>query len=245
MSESKERQAFLAFATARGLGIDAGTIQEPPPPAPDILVCSSGECTAYEMTEAVEPDYAQKLSAILRTPALVRDAYAGTQGQIREAIEQRHYGKMIGVCFRDEVTLKRRRALMQQVFKLIGGIDSSLGASGTERIEDLLPELHHVSMRQIGWNGIHWEADPTAGWIDPEGALRTRLVDKMANKSYETEFPIELIAYFWREVTPPPNTGWIDAMRAVASDFLGASPFQRVWIYDDWTKVADLLAERK
>lgn len=245
MSESKERQAFLAFATATGLAIDVISIQEPSPPAPDIAACLDGECTAYEMTEAVEPEYAEKLSAIIRTPALIRQMYAVAPAQLREAIEQRHHGKLIGVCFRDEVTLKRRKALMGNVFDVVLQIDASLGTKATERVKDPLPDLHHVSMRQVGWNGIHWEADPTAGWVDPESALRLRLVDKMTNKSYQTDYPIELVVYFWREVTPPPNTGWIEAMKEVASELVNESPFRRVWLYDDWVKAAEVLAERK
>ena len=139
--------------------------------------------------------------------------------------------------------LSKRERMLPTVFEFVRGIESSLGDKDVERIHNPIPDLHHIAMCQVQWDGIHWEGDPTPGWIDPEAALRERLIDKMTNKSYETEHPIELVVYFWREVTPPPETGWIEAMQQVVTELLTASPFRRVWLYDGWTKSANLLAE--
>jgi hypothetical protein len=240
--ESNELQAFVAFARAARLPLE-GYIEEPRPPAPDILARVAGKPTAYEVTEAVEPEFAKKLSAIVRTPRLIREVYATLGQERRQAMEESHRGKVIGICFRDDVSLNRREQLLPGVFDFVQRVDALVGARNVDRIEDPLPEVHHISMSRFRANGIHWEADATAGWIDPEAALRERLIVKMTNKSYKSEHPMELIVYFWREVTPPLETGWIEAMQEVARARLANSPFRRVWLYDDWTKRASQLAE--
>jgi len=64
----------------------------------------------------------------------------------------------------------------------------------------------------------------------------------MKNESYGTKYPIELVTYFWREVTPAPNTEWIEDMNRAAQQLLPASPFRRIWLYDGWTESVVILA---
>lgn len=241
--QSREIQAFLAFAKAALLPLDTDAVEEPLPPAPDILAIVSGEQIAYEVTEAVEQDYAKKFRLIVDSPKRMREVYESLPDATRQEMEARHGGKLIGFCFQDDLSLKKREALLPSVFDFVLSVESNVGRNELERIVDPIPGLRHVSINDVGWDGIHWEVDPSASWIDPETALRNCLIEKMTNKSYETEHPIELVVYFWREVAPPPNTGWIHAMTQVAEQLLMNSPFRRVWLYDGWAETVETLAD--
>ena len=239
--ESKEMRAFRAFAATAMPSVDS--IEERPSPEPDILAHVAEEAIAYELTEAVEPEYAKKLSLLLKTPKSVRDFYARLPAKMRREVDARHHGKAISFCFRDDVSLRKRETVLSGAFQFLLALPPECGNEKHEWIDTPFTELIHISIKQIRWDGIYLDADAPAGWIGPEEALRERLTDKMTKKSYKTEHPIELLVYFEREVTPPPNTGWEDAMKQVAQQFLSDSPFRRVWLFDGWSGGVHVLAE--
>jgi len=245
-AESRELKAFMLFAEHAALNVMS--VEESEPPAPDILATIEGCQVAFEMTEALEPDFAQKLSLFYKSTPLIRSAYNEVPAELRDEIERRHRGKMIDVCFREDVlSLNQRRAALPGIFEFLARLDADVGVDAPGRLEypNDLPalELDRLLLQAVGRDDIHWEAGAHAGWIDPEGAARERLIDKMTKKIYQSAAPVELVVYYDQEVTPPTNTGWEDALGEVATAHLENSPFRRVWLNDTWTNNVVLLAE--
>lgn len=232
--DSKELRAFQRFCKL--VGIEVAQIEECDSPHPDILASVDGEMVAYELTEAVEPEYARKLSDMLKTPPLVREQYDAIPQELRNQIKAMHRGKVIDICFHSNVSLRERRKSLIDIFGYIAEVPKSFGNDGLERIERPLEPLDHIAMSNVGWDGIHWEAGAPGSWIDPESALTERLLDKMKNKKYESTDPIELIVYLDRQVSPPENTGWEDRLATLASEQLGSSSFRVVWLMNCWSK---------
>ena len=112
-----------------------------------------------------------------------------------------------------------------------------------ERIEKPKVDLlNYISMQQINWEGICWEAGTSYIRVDPEDALVNRLIDKMENKQYESAWPMELIVYLDKEVDPPPGSGWVERLTDVASGRITESPFRAVWLLNMWSFSVCLLA---
>lgn len=235
--ESKELRTFRSFLSAAK--ISAESFGEEPPPAPDILAVIDGESIAYELTEAVEPEYARKLDAMFKTPALVRTSFQQLPIQRQRTILGLHDRKVIDICFLDRVPLRERERSMPGVFQYLESLPAKSGMVELARFNQPLPGLDHIALQNIEWDeGIRWEAGAPAGFIDPESAILGRLHDKMTKKTYQTEHPIHLLVYSDREVTPPPNTGWEIALSQAAARLLAGSPFQQVWYFDTWTDSA-------
>lgn len=131
--ESKEMRLFRLYGELCSL--DVGRIEERHPPEPDILAVVAGHGIAYELTEAVEPSYARKLSDMLKTHPLVRQAYAPLPSNVRRDLEAKHNGKMIDPCFRDGVSLRDREASLPAIFDLLLTISAFFGSEQLERIE--------------------------------------------------------------------------------------------------------------
>ena len=76
MAESKELRNFNSFIDAAGFRARITSIVETNPPKPDIEAKLDGKTIAWEMTEAVEPHVRRKLTLLLETPKIIRNAFA-------------------------------------------------------------------------------------------------------------------------------------------------------------------------
>jgi len=237
---SKELHAFNRFCGI--VGIAASQVEERDPPHPDILASVDAALVAYELTEAVEREYARKLSDMLKTPPMVRKQYKSIPRELRDQIEASHAGKVIDICFRSDVSLRERAKVLIDVFDYIAELPAGCGKDGLVWEKAPLKQLDHISVKQIRWDGIHWEAGSPASWIDPESALQERLVDKMCNKTYESDDPIELIVYLDRQISPPENTDWENRLTTVAGEHLASSPFRAAWLMNGWSDSVHQLA---
>jgi len=240
MAASREMRAFRQFAELHGANFS--DVEERSPPEPDILAVVDDARLAFELTEAVEPAYARKLSDMHKTPKLVRDGYDALSDEKRHQIETAHSGKMIDPCFHTAVSLRDRAKALNEIFEYIADIPAEFGSHGLERVENPLEPIDHIALSQVGWDGVSWQPGAPAGWIDPEAALKDRLVDKMTNKVYETEHPIELIVYLDRQIPPPDNTGWEEWLAEIAAQKIAESPFRVAWLMNTWSKSVAKLA---
>lgn len=239
--ESKELLAFTEFCKIRGLEVER--FEERCPPEPDIYAVVGRHGIAYELTEAVEPDFARQVSDPSRMPNMVRNSYAALSPEKKNILENKHYGKVIDLCFLEGVSQRNRENSLPEIFDFLISIPAAFGSTGLERLDKPNGDmLAYISMGQIGWEGIHWESSPPFMWIDSETALVNRLIDKMENKQYRSEAPIDLIVYLEREPDPSPGTEWVGRLRNVASSMLSESPFRAVWLLNMWTDSVYLLA---
>ena len=187
---------------------------------------------------------------MLKTPDILRSEFAKLSATEQGALLSRHNGKLIDVCFRDNThSLRDRQSAASEVMVFLSSLPREIGVDSDTRLNDpaALPSrlLDHISISAIPeMDGIYWDASAPASWIDTESAIRDRLHDKMTQKFYKTEHPIELVLYLHSQVAPPANTGWIEALSAEAAARLPSSPFRCVWFYDGWSGNVYVLASR-
>ena len=240
-TESKELRMFSQYCRARGLEVE--NFEERNPPEPDIYASVMGGGIAFELTEAIEPDYARKITELSRTPELIRRSYATLSSEKKKLLEANHCGKVIDLCFLDEVPRRDREKSLPNIFDFLISIPADFGSNELERIEKPKVDLlNYISMQQINWEGICWEAGTSYIRVDPEDALVNRLIDKMENKQYESAWPMELIVYLDKEADPPPGSGWVERLTDVASGRITESPFRAVWLLNMWSFSVCLLA---
>jgi len=165
MTESKEMRAFLAFSKAGNLHVGPGGISEPPPPAPDILAVVDGEQIAYEVTEALEPHYAQKLATHMKSSTLVRSVFNKLPIKMQEQIRACHGGKVISFCFKDDLSLRGRALFLPAAFEYLQNLDSNVGSKDLERFENPMQELNHVAIRHVGCDGFIGRLIPLRGGL--------------------------------------------------------------------------------
>ena len=227
--ESKELRMFSQYCRTRGLKVE--NFEERNPPEPDIYASVMGDGVAFELTEAIEPGYARKLAELSKTPELIRRSYSALSSAKKKLLEANHYGKVIDVCFFDEIPSREREVSLPIIFDFLISIPADFGSYELERIEKPKVDLlNYISLQQINWEGIHWEAGTSYVRVDPEAALVDRLIDKMENKQYESAWPMELIVYLDKEADPPPGSGWVERLADVASSRITESPFRAVWL---------------
>jgi len=213
--------AFVEFATTAG--IEYVNVEARPEPEPDILCeFSSGEFVAFELTEAVESKVKQALSTKLKTASLTRQAFAALPEEERQQVLDRHTGKVIDVCSRDDaLSLLRQRKELPASFKYLAmqvrrevgcyeDFDSNVIEAGQGLPSRL---LDHLTLQCIdGLEGIHWE--PCAFEYTPGDPISERFREKLLEKQYATERPMELAVYFDLHSPLPDDTGWIAPLRA-------------------------------
>ena len=239
--KSKELRAFTEYCKIRGLEVER--FEERRPPEPDIYAVVGGHGIAFELTEAIEPDFARQFSDLNRMPDMIRNSYSALSPAKKELLENKHYGKVIDLCFLEGVSQRNRENSLPEIFDFLISIPADFGSTHLDRMDKPNGNmLAYISMAQIGWEGIHWESSPPYIRIDSKIALVNRLIDKMENKRYRSESPIDLIVYLEREPDPSPGTDWVERLSNVATSMLSASPFRSVWLLNLWTNSVYLLA---
>jgi hypothetical protein len=95
------------------------------------------------------------------------------------------------------------------------------------------------SMRLSRWDLV----GPTFS-VEAGGYLRNPMVSRIEakfRKNYRSDTPIELLAYHHVSRPPVPGQLWEAPLEEFLRQNLTASPFRRVWIFDDHDRRTDLV----
>ena len=224
--EERERIIFQMFVEAAHLPIMPGSIRSEPPPAPDILCEIQGRGPiAFELVEIV-------------TPALVREMNNGQK--LREALVtacEKHSELAVRFCdafiyvgFLKRATIQKRLSVVPEVIDAL--LQHSGNSSGYIFVSDNLQKvLTEISVTRGVSDGPTFDVmDMTEHTEEIFGQI-----EKKCKKEYSRDHPIELLAHY---TTQPSSDSfnWQSEFHDYVLKILSGSPFERVWVYDNWSK---------
>ena len=228
-SESKaerERIIFQLFAEAAQLPVISGSIRSKPPPAPDILCEIQGRGpVAFELGEIV-------------TRALAQEMANGQKLEKAFTAACERYSE-IAVKFRDAhiyVGFLQHTPILQRLSVVPKVVDELLKQSETSVGNIQIPPkvrkvVFEISVTRGVSNGPAFDVmDMTEHTEEIFGQI-----EKKCKNEYSRDHPIELLAHY---TTQPSSDSfnWQSEFHDYVLKILSGSPFERVWVYDNWSK---------
>jgi hypothetical protein len=220
-----ELNIFRRFAGMAGLPIVQQSVVKRPPPEPDVLCrTNDGEQIAFELVEICNPANARLMASSHQMHRLIMAAYEGLPRHIREAFDARFVHKPLSFSFRKEASLGAIRRVLP---RLLVELTTSCAR---DEYADFSPKVAAVvdAVRERGRpNDLDQVNLSLGGTFDPVAPLDA-VIAKLS-KTYESAFPIELLAYFGAYAwgTDSSYRGLLDALRQG-----GLGPFRRLWVME-------------
>jgi hypothetical protein len=224
----KEIRVFRTFATEANLGIIPASIEKRHPPEPDILCrLTDGSKLAFELVEIVDPKNAAFLGSAPRLAALIEKAYQDMPHNLRLRFDSKFVNSTLSFEFQMGASRNlieaRLPSIMAELANQPSGNDREWVFSS--RVSKIL-----VSVRRRG--RVEVSGRPSfnlAGEFAHDDLVVERVLAKIS-KTFRTDYPVELLAYFdvlgWNK-----PIGWIEPLRAALVS-VGLGPFRRVWIVE-------------
>jgi hypothetical protein len=192
---------------------------------------------AFEVTEAVDPAFAQQLGDQERLGRVFREEYERLPQAKRLSLEQRLGDAIVHVEFHEDATVRRRRSVVPRVLDALGRLPPQFEGEVPIQREWNLEGL--VTWIGIGRGSFIGPSFDVSRVVPVENQLVPRLRDKFG-KSYQTNARrVELLVYYY---VPMPWAGeWVPRVKAVLADEMPRSLFDRVWLFAAGARRVDLV----
>lgn len=223
----RELDIFRQFAVAAGLSDSLACGEKRTPPEPDILFRdTAGAYTAFELVELLDQEYGNRVGLLVGTKTALRTYYEGLPEPQRSEFQKKYGNALLYFQFPDALTFKRRRAAFPGIFDRLLRLPNGFTGEAFEDEPELQSILNGVSISRGRFIGPIFDPE-SVGWV---GDPTVPAIQKKFAKQYQTEHPIELLAYI--EINPMfPDEVWI----ADLQDFLARHgtfmPFRRIWVF--------------
>ena len=232
----EELGVFHLFAPVSGLDINLSSIEKRDPPEPDIFCQTDGAgAIAFEMVRLIDSDGIAKPEADRITlEKEIQKYYDSLLESTQNYLKERLRNASISIYFHRQKTLKVCLRSIPKIFNAL--LDSP--ADSRDRLyvgkmrDDLIAAIEFLPAGEkkafrfcVSYGGAYLPL--------PINALNKKL-----SKSYITDAPIELVAYFGRIGPPIPQaelTKAISRIDEIADHEQRISPFRRIWLFDAGT----------
>ena len=232
---SKELEAFLPFAKHHPAGLDvasAGKVREPKPPKPDIE-CDKSDgsgAVAFEMVEIVDEHLYKGPVDQIRQEESFRRSYDSMPDESKMRLQSQYRNSTLLMFFYSGLSFHKRNQGIPLILSYLAKIRKldDKHAPSDSRLKSILKKIIPLSINSVGPRF-------SVGAGGPIGyPLIDRLRGKIEERSYETTWPMELVAYFHQQIDPP-NVSWLDPALQYVRNSLRFSNFKVVWIYSRGT----------
>ncbi|MFQ5912670.1 MAG: hypothetical protein ACE5JS_05775 [Nitrospinota bacterium] len=226
--EERELSVFRRFAEVCPLGIRPESIKKGE--FPDISCEFEGEgSVGFELVEITDQTLARLTSEQIEFQRLLRETYRNLPDDDRAEVERAFGNALIGVRFHSDVSSRLKRNSIPLILDFLKEQKSLAG----EELEpkpgsDLAKAVEKIRIIRRGSPGPRFHVSAATSYLDrtPESVL------KKLNKQYQSQTPIDLLAYYEFQPPDPP-----DVFEARFSNFLEANSsrlekFRRVWFFD-------------
>ena len=224
--EESERIIFQLFVTVAHLPVIPDSIRSEPSPAPDIL-CEIQERgpVAFELVEIVTPSLVQEMENGKRLERAFKSAC-----ERHSQIAVRFSDALIYVGFLKDISIRRRLSVVPEVVREL--LQHSENPRGQIEVP---PKLRKVLAEISVTRGV----SDGPSFSSREMTKRTeeifRQIEKKCKKKYSSHHPIELLAYYISQPSPE-SFDWESEFHDYVIKILPWCPFERVWVYDHWSK---------
>jgi hypothetical protein len=235
-----ERAHFEMFCEAARLPLIPESIEQPDPPAPDLVAELEGSGrVAFELVRLNDPDHLTRFRLMQQMPGFLERQFAALPAERRLALTARYIDAEIIIDFQGAATLAQRRRVLPYVWVVLEGLPD--GHQGKVDLYGREPpaELALMWINRIRTDGRARFRSQTTGFVLP---LRVEEIERKLRKRYETDHPLELLAY----VENGEMAHLADAARIteVVERLLPKSQFRRVWVYEGLLRQVGLCLTR-
>ena len=226
--EKRERLIFSIFATAAGFSTTGSRIESRPPPEPDILLVSpEGTHIAFELVEILDQGYSGSTQRQLDTKSAFYDHLGAMPDRHQSRFKEKFFNADIHIEFDETLTLKRRAKSIDKVFHFLLDLpDDVVGevSIDDQRFQKIVTYIHvnrgNFSGPLFDIQAAVWLGDPT---VD---SIRTKL-----KKTYETAYPVRLLAYI--ETNPMyPDEVWQADLDEFFNELGSTCLFESIYVFD-------------
>jgi len=223
----RERKIFHLFAETAHLPVMSGSIRSQPQGAPDILCEIQGRGpVAFELVEIV-------------TPALVQEVENGKKLEkaFKAACERhsvlvaRFRDALIYVGYLEGTTIKKRLSVVPEVVDtLLQHSENSWGyISVPHKLRKVLAEI------SVSRGVSDGPAFGVMEMTERTEEVFSQIEKKCKTKKYISAHPTELLAHYTNQPSSD-SFNWQSEFHDYILKILPGCPFERVWVYDHWSK---------
>ena len=191
--DKTEVQVFEAFARVCPLPINVGSIEKQDPPKPDILCEIRGiGKVAFELTEIIDENFARQSSLRWDTKRALHDFCSKLSLEKRKNFDNLYKNSWLMLVFDNNTSLRNRKKIFGDIFDLLlslkPGFEGNIPLQGTVKGTVKIANVHR-GMDSFPDPTFHVPLSGSVG--DPTRST----IEKKFRKGYESQFPIELLAY--------------------------------------------------
>ena len=225
--EEREQVTFQLFMEAAHLPVISGSIRSEPPPAPDILCEIQGRGpVAFKLVEIVTPARAQEITNGKRLEKAFKAA-----GERHPELAARFRDALIYVGYLEGATIKKRLSVVPEV------VDTLLQHSENSRGYISVPHNLGKVLAEI-WVSRGVSDGPAFGvreMTERTEEIFSQIEKKCKTKKYISAHPTELLAHYTNQPSSD-SFNWQSEFHDYILNILPGCPFERVWVYDNWSK---------
>lgn len=230
-----ERGAVLRLVELASLPLDTESVESRFPPEPDIRVRGrNGEFISFEVTEICNSKNSQFLFTAPTIASIIETAIERLPDQSRQKFYQRFTNHPLQFTFRRDASISKIQGSISWVLNELiemEEIDSTFSSFVTKRAISIISYVKSAG-KLCNHDGINFSI---GGCFDSCAPVIESIEAKLS-KCYETELPIELLAYYGAHAYPCDSDNWRATLERIL-DERGLGPFQRIWIMD-WNEVS-------
>lgn len=238
---AQERRVFERFCQNAGLVIVPRTLQQPAPPAPDVIVeLERRGRVAFELVRLDHEDEMMGRSHLLRASHFFEREYDALPPARRASIASQYGDAEITIEFHRTATIPERRKALEFIWatleRLMPGFNGQLS----------LAKLNAPSALHTVWvlRAEKRERPKFRSFLlgSPLPVQASRIADKLQNH-YACSEPLELLAY--REIGEFSYQTDEADIRQVIDTHLSTSQFRRVWLFESPLQRVGLVFTRR
>jgi hypothetical protein len=224
-----ERSIFVRFCAAAGFQIVRGTLRQPDPPAPDVIVELNGAGRiAFELVRLDDSEELMGYNLLQQAIPLIDEEFDALPIETRSVLVKCFANAEITIEFRHTATVvERRRALpllWNALLKLADRANGQLALHG--QAEKKVITFLFVARAEL-------KARPrfissALGYPLP---IRVERVTAKLKRKYDCCEPLELLAY--QEIGQLSYRRDEESLRVAIDRHIQLSQFRRVWIYEE------------
>ncbi len=222
----RERGIFEAFAKVVPFTVVPGSIESRKEPEPDILCHIEGRGqVGFELTELIDQAYMDRLGVTFSTKRYLEN-YCELETADLALFRDKYSDALLHFEYSQETSLKERKGAAKKAFPKLLNLPDNSDSEFLKSDPELAPVLQWVQINRVGCVGPIIDVSSFVRLGDPtDQAIR-----KKFSKSYECNYPIELLAHINWGIMPHEEV-WRASAEKAASKISG-SPFRKLWVFD-------------
>lgn len=223
----RELRVFRQFLAARGIAESTGALEKRQPPEPDLLFrYPDGSIVAYELVELLDETHAGMIGLLSATYTALRTQFENLPPD-RKALFERNYGDaLLYFRFSQFTTLNKRRNVLALAFDKLLALPSGVTGEVLSNDPEFGGTLFSVSVSR-SFGGPSFDPE-SIGWI---GDPTVPNIKQKFEKTYDSSYPIELLAYI--DGNPMfPDDVWLGNLMEFVDSQPKPFPFRWLWVFD-------------